>query len=144
MSYQSPVDQARQRAHMPRGTETILETRTLTTAHRRLAQLLRPGLMVLDVGCGTGAMTWGMAEAVAPGGLAVGVDVHPGLLVQARRTHGSIPGLAFTCGDVYALPCRDAFDVVTAARVLQWLAHPLDALRALMAATKPGGRVVVI
>ena len=80
MSPQSPVDQARQRAHMPRGTEALLDTRTLTTAHRRLAQLLWPSLMVLDVGCGTGAMTRGIAEAVAPGGLAVGVDVHAGLL----------------------------------------------------------------
>jgi len=144
MPHQPPTDQARQRAHMPRGTEVILDTRTLTTAHRRLAQLLRPGLTVLDVGCGTGAMTRGMAEAVAPGGLAVGIDVHPGLLAQARRAHGDVPGLAFTRGDAYCLPCRDAFDVVTAARVLQWLAHPLEALRALMAATTPGGRVVVL
>ena len=144
MSHQSPVDRARQRAHMPRGTETILDTRTLATAHRRLAQLLRPGLLVLDVGCGTGAMTRGMAEAVAPDGLAVGVDVHAGLLAQAYHTHGSVPGLAFTRGDVYSLPCRGVFDVVTAARVLQWLAHPLEALRALMAATKPGGSVVVL
>jgi len=43
MSHQSPVDQARQRARMPRGTAIILDTRTLTTAHRRLAQLLRLG-----------------------------------------------------------------------------------------------------
>lgn len=144
MSYQPPVDQARQRAYMPRGTEAILDTRTLHTAHRRLAQLLRSGLAVLDVGCGTGAMTRGMAAAVAPGGLAVGVDIHPGLLAQARRAHGGVPGLAFTRGDIYRLPYRDAFDVVTAARVLQWLAHPLDALRALVAATAPGGRVVIL
>src|SRR6058998_1566553 len=111
MPQQLSTDQARQRAHMPHGTAAILDTRTLTTAHRRLAQLLRPGLMVLDVGCGTGAMTRGMAEAVAPGGLAVGVDVHPGLLAQAYRTHGSVPGLAFTYGDADHLPCRDVFDV---------------------------------
>jgi ubiquinone/menaquinone biosynthesis C-methylase UbiE len=85
-----------------------------------------------------------MAEVVAPDGLAVGLDIHAGLLAQAYRTHGSIPGLAFALGDVYNLPCRDICDVVTAARVLQWLASPLEALRAMRAAAKPGGWVVTL
>src|SRR5262245_56932214 len=122
---------------MPHGTAAILDTRSLATAHRRLAQFLRPGLTVLDVGCGTGAITLGMAEAVAPDGLTVGLDIHAGLLAQAYRVHGSVPGLVFALGDVYNLPCRDICDVVTAARVLQWLASPLEALRAMRAATKP-------
>jgi SAM-dependent methyltransferase len=81
---------------------------------------------------------------VAPDGLAVGLDIHAGLLALAQRAHGSVPGLAFTLGDAYNLPCRDIFDVVTAARVLQWLAHPLAALRAMRAAAKPGGCVVTL
>ena len=144
MPQQLSTDQARQRAHMPQGTAAILDTRTLATAHRRLAQLLRPGFIVLDVGCGTGAVTRGIAEAVAPDGLAVGLDIHAGLLAQAGRMHGRVPGLAFALGDAYNLPCRDTFDVVTAARVLQWLAHPLEALRAMRAAAKPGGCVVTL
>ena len=76
-------------------------------------------------------MTRGIAEAVAPDGLAVGLDIHVGLLAQAWRAHSRVPGLAFVLGDAYNLPCRDIFDVVTAARVLQWLAHPLAALRAM-------------
>jgi ubiquinone/menaquinone biosynthesis C-methylase UbiE len=138
------LDQARQRAHMPHGTATILDSRTLATAHRRLAQLLHTGLRVLDVGCGTGAVTRGIAEAVAPDGLAVGLDINAGLLAQASRVYGSIPGLAFAMGDIYTLPCRDVWDVVTAARVLQWLASPLQALRAMRAAVKPGGWVVTL
>jgi ubiquinone/menaquinone biosynthesis C-methylase UbiE len=144
MPQQPSVDQARQRAHMPHGTAAILDTRTLATAHRRLAQLLRPGLTVLDVGCGTGAVTRGIAEAVAPDGLALGLDIHAGLLAQAHRAPGRVPSLAFALGDAYNLPCRDTFDVVTAARVLQWLAHPLEALRAMRAAAKPGGRAVTL
>jgi 2-polyprenyl-3-methyl-5-hydroxy-6-metoxy-1,4-benzoquinol methylase len=100
--------------------------------------------MVLDVGCGTGAITRGIAEAVAPDGLAVGLDVHAGLLAQACRAHRQVTGLAFVAGDVYRLPCCARFDVVTAARVLQWLAHPAAALRTLVAATRPGGRVIVL
>jgi ubiquinone/menaquinone biosynthesis C-methylase UbiE len=144
MFQQLPLDQARQRAHMPQGTATILDSRTLATAHRRLAQLLRPGLTVLDVGCGTGAVTLGIAGAVAPDGLAVGLDLHAGLLAQACRAHGNVSGLAFVLGDTYNLPCRSIFDVVTAARVLQWLAHPLEALQTMRAVAKPGGCVVTL
>jgi ubiquinone/menaquinone biosynthesis C-methylase UbiE len=126
------------------GGPSILNTRSLATGHRRLAELLRPGLRVLDVGCGPGAITRGIAEAVAPGGRAVGLDLHERLVDEARRTHAGVPGLTFEVCDVYDLPYREQFDIVTAARVLQWLARPLDALRMMVRATKPGGRVVVL
>jgi ubiquinone/menaquinone biosynthesis C-methylase UbiE len=135
---------AEYRAHMPEGTQRILNARSLQTAPRRLAALLRPGLTVLDLGCGTGAITRDIAAAVTPHGQVVGVDVNAALIAEARRVHGALPGLTFEVYDVYTLPFRAAFDVVSAARVLQWLAHPLDALRMLVAATKPGGQVVIL
>lgn len=46
---QPPKDPARRRAHMPEGASGILNTRSLATAHRRLVELLQPGLIVLDV-----------------------------------------------------------------------------------------------
>jgi SAM-dependent methyltransferase len=58
--------------------------------------------------------------------------------------HEAVSGLAFEVCGVYTLPFRAAFDLVSAARVLQWLAHPLDALRMLVTATKPGGQVVIL
>lgn len=135
---------AHRRADQPVETTGILDARSLHTSHRRLAELLRPGLAVLDVGCGTGAITRGIAEAVGPYGRAVGVDVSPELIVKARQLHGEVPGLAFEVADVYHLAYQEAFDIVTAARVLQWLADPLAALRKMVTATKPGGRVVVL
>lgn len=129
---------------MPAGTAAILDARSLPTAHRRLAALLRPGLAVLDVGCGTGAITRGIAERVAPGGRAVGVDVNAPFIEAARRAHGRVPGLTFEVADAYRLPFDGAFDIVTAARVLQWLAAPLAALRGMARAAKPGGMVLVL
>jgi len=129
---------------MPEGTSAILDTRSLATAHRRLAALLRPGLAVLDVGCGTGAITRGIAEAVGHEGRVVGVDVNAAMIDKARAAHGALAGLSFEVADAYTLPSDGAFDIVTAARVLQWLADPAAALRAMTAAARRGGRVVVL
>lgn len=138
-------DVATHRAGMPHGTGAILDTRSLATDHRRLAALIRPGISVLDVGCGTGAITRGIAESQGSHVVrVVGVDVNAGFIDEARRRHAHVPGLAFEVADAYALPWPAAFDIVTAARVLQWLARPADAVRAMAAAVKPGGRVVVL
>jgi SAM-dependent methyltransferase len=45
---------------------------------------LKPGMRVLDAGCGTGEMLGWLAEAVAPGGLALGIDPSNTHLVAAR------------------------------------------------------------
>jgi SAM-dependent methyltransferase len=125
---------------MPPGTAGILDRRSLTTSHRRLAALLRPGLRVLDVGCGTGAITRGIAEAVRPSGRGVGVDVNADLIARAVPA----PHLSFVVADADALPFSAVFDVVTAARILQWLRDPRRALASMVAATRPGGRVLVL
>lgn len=121
-----------------------LDRRTLARDHRRLAALLRPGMHVLDIGCGTGAITVGIAQAVAPGGSVVGLDRDATLLDRARAQHAAVSGLRFVEGDVLALDGPDRFDVVTAARALQWIDHPDDALARMATATRPGGWVVVL
>jgi len=137
-------DTARQRADMPLGTRDILNTRSLQTSHRRLAKVLRPGVTVLDVGCGTGAITRGIAQAVQPQGQVVGIDVNSRLIQEARQTHSDLPNVAFEVGDISEVAWRERFDVVTASRVLQWLATPLEALRQMVTAAKPGGVVIVL
>ena len=97
---------------MPEGTQRILNARSLQTAHRRLAALLRPGLTVLDLGCGTGAITRDIAAAVTPHRRVVGVDVNAALIEEARRVHGAVSGLSFEVCDVYHLPYQERFDVV--------------------------------
>jgi ubiquinone/menaquinone biosynthesis C-methylase UbiE len=129
---------------MPSGTQTILNARSLATAHQRLAALLKPGMLVLDVGCGTGAITRGIAAAVAPHGRVLGLDVHAALVGEAARAHRHTPGLSFAVSDVYSLPCAAAFDIVSAARVLQWLAQPQIALHQMAASAKPGGTIIVL
>ena len=69
----------------------ILSRRTLQADHRRLAAVLRPGMSVLDAGCGTGAITADIARMVGPEGHVLGIDRDESLLVQARQEHHAIP-----------------------------------------------------
>ena len=61
---------------------------------------LRPGMRLLDVGCGPGSITVGLAERVAPGE-AVGIDVQAALVERARAAARGIPNLRFEVSDVY-------------------------------------------
>ena len=129
---------------MPTGSERFLNTRSLRGDHRRLDALLEPGMSVLDVGCGAGAITRGIAEAVGPEGRVVGIDISEELLALALQSHAEPANLSFEIADVTRHHYRDEFDVVTAARVLQWLADPGAALAAMVAAAKPGGQIIVL
>ncbi|HEY3759738.1 MAG TPA: class I SAM-dependent methyltransferase [Solirubrobacteraceae bacterium] len=136
---------ATHRAQMPSGTERFLDARSLADAHRRLAELLRPGMTVLDVGCGTGAITEGIAQAVAPGGAVVGVDVSKELIARAQARAERHANLSFELADLSSLAHQARrFDVVTAARMLLWLADPRAAVAALASVARPGGIVVVL
>ncbi|WP_258954146.1 MULTISPECIES: methyltransferase domain-containing protein [Priestia] len=135
-------DTAMERAKLTK--TAVIDTRTLENSHKRLAELLKPGMTVLDVGCGTGAITSGIAELVGPNARVVGVDNNPILIEKARQTYKDLPGLSFEIADIYNLPFYGEFDIVTSARVLQWLSKPKDALNQMIQSTKENGRVLVL
>jgi SAM-dependent methyltransferase len=122
----------------------IFDRRTLWTDHRSLVDLLAPGMSVLDVGCGTGSITRGIAEAVGPGGDVVGIDRDGGLLEHARVHGAGLRNLRFEAGDATRLDYASRFDVVTTARTLQWIADPGSAVRHMARAARPGGWLVVL
>jgi ubiquinone/menaquinone biosynthesis C-methylase UbiE len=122
----------------------VLDRRTLKRDHRVLAELLRPGMAVLDVGCGTGAITRGIADAVGPTGTVVGVDRDRSLIDRARSSHSEISNLQFIEGDVTLLDFDARFDIATAARTLQWVADVPAALRGMARSVTPDGMLVIL
>jgi ubiquinone/menaquinone biosynthesis C-methylase UbiE len=102
---------------------------------------LRPGMKLLDCGCGPGAITLGLAEVVAPGEV-VGVDIEQSQvdLARARTAESGIANARFEVGSIYSLPFPDeTFDAVFAHAVLEHLQEPIKALRGALRVLKPGG-----
>jgi ubiquinone/menaquinone biosynthesis C-methylase UbiE len=106
---------------------------------------LQPGMTLLDCGCGPGAITLGLAEAVAPGQV-VGVDREPSMVARAcalAKEH-QVAHVRFQVGDLCDLPFpASAFDAVFTCAVLEHLADPVQALREIGRVLKPGGTVGV-
>jgi SAM-dependent methyltransferase len=121
--------------------EAELVLRTASQEAAFLLRFLRPGMRVLDVGCGAGSITLGLAEAVAPGEM-VGVDLQPSQVEQARAL-GAVRGVRnvrFEVADVYRLPFPDgSFDAVFAHAVLMHLREPVRALVEVRRVLRPGG-----
>ncbi len=105
---------------------------------------LRPGLSVLDCGCGTGDMLALIAKVVAPG-QACGGDLSEVMLREAqRRTEPSTANLRFQRMDVQALPFPDgSYDRVIATQLLVHVPQPQTALQEMCRVTKPKGRVTI-
>ncbi|QIP16619.1 methyltransferase domain-containing protein [Spirosoma aureum] len=135
---------ATERATMPAAYNPVLERRTVENANQNLLKYLRPGLSVLDVGCGSGAITRSIAEKVGPTGRILGIDPNDKLIEQARQNSGSLPGLDFRQGDIYTFDTDERFDLITIARTLQWLADPKAALINMKRFVKPGGYLSVL
>ena len=85
---------------------------------------------MLDLGCGPGSITLGLAEAVDPGEV-VGVDFQPSQVAQAQSlssAHG-VMNARFEVGDVYRLPFAEgSFDAAFANTLLMHLRQPIRAL----------------
>lgn len=99
------------------------------------------GQQVLDVACGTGALTTAVARRVAPGGAAIGLDANPQMLAVARRKHA---GIEWHDGRAESLPFADAsFDAVVSQFGLMFFDDRVAALREMWRVLRPGGRLAV-
>ncbi len=114
-----------------------LETQARFVAPWSLAQFdASPGMRVLDLGTGIGAMAQELADRFA-GITLVGLDRSAAQLAAARARH---PVAEYVQGDATAMPFEDAsFDRVHASWLLEHVPEPLDVVREVRRVLKPGG-----
>lgn len=109
---------------------------TRTHLYRR-ANLLR-ARRVLDVGCGTGAVTEEIATRTR--GALVGLDLDPDMIAFARQRQGRV---TYQLGDAHALPFpTDSFEVTTCHFVLMWCHDAHQVAREMVRVTRPGGTIL--
>ena len=112
---------------------------------RRLVELagVAPGERVLDVGCGSGAVTFAATTAVGPDGEVVGIDIAPGMVRRATEAAAErgVTNVSFRVGDAEAPDVEGPFDVVLAGLVVFFLPDPMTGLRAYRGLLRDGGRL---
>jgi ubiquinone/menaquinone biosynthesis C-methylase UbiE len=102
---------------------------------------VRKGDRVLDVACGTGALTVAAADIVGLAGSVVGLDASPEMLSVARRKPVPVEWLE---GRAEALPLPDnAFDAVVSQFGFMFFEDKPQALREMVRVLRPGGRLAV-
>ena len=104
---------------------------------KMLSSHLKPGMTVLELGCGTGYFTRELARSGAD---VVAIDVSPELL-KVARANTSAPNVQYQIQNAYALSYSErVFDSVVGSSVLHHL-EIKEALRDIYRVLKPGGTI---
>jgi ubiquinone/menaquinone biosynthesis C-methylase UbiE len=99
--------------------------------------------LVLDVACGPGVLSTGLAPFVAH---VTGIDLTPGMLAEAREAQVKLglENLAWVEGDAADLPFVDGcFSLVVSSAAFHHFERPLDVLGDMARVCRSGGKVVV-
>ncbi len=107
----------------------------------------QPGEAVLDIACGTGLVTFPLAQAVTATGRVVATDISQAMVdiverEARRRGHHHVEAFRADAEALGTLP-DNTFDLVTCALGFMYFPEPDLALKEIHRVLKPGGRLVV-
>jgi ubiquinone/menaquinone biosynthesis C-methylase UbiE len=111
------------------------------TEHALRLAGLRPGMRILDVGCGPGDVSFIAARLVGRTGSVLGVDAAPEMidLARARASEQGLSAVHFKQAAIDAITLDEPVDAVIGRLILMHLPNPAAALRHLRAFVRPGG-----
>ena len=111
---------------------------------------LKPGELVVDLGCGGGLDVFLAAQKVGPTGKAIGIDMTPEMIALARRNAANGPGgqpvqnVEFHLATIDKIPLPDASaDVIVSNCVINLAPDKTAVYREMYRVLKPGGRAAI-
>jgi SAM-dependent methyltransferase len=105
----------------------------------------RGGERVIDVGCGSGAVSMAAAEKIGPTGHVLGIDVSGPMLARARQAVPKGMAVEFVLADATVYPFETAsFDLLVSRFGVMFFAEPARSFANLRKALKSGGRLAFV
>lgn len=131
---------------LPEIYEHVFVPATMRPWAYRLVDLLelKPGRRILDVACGTGAVTCLLAERNANNGRIIGYDLSPEMLAIARAKK-TVSHIEWQLGDASRIPYQDeSFDIVTCQFALMFFEDRVAVLREMYRVLASAGQLFVL
>jgi ubiquinone/menaquinone biosynthesis C-methylase UbiE len=125
---------------------TMMASRVATERAAFTLPFLRDGMHLLDVGCGPGSLSVGLAEAVAPHGELLGYDTESSQVRTAQATclASGIVNARFEVASAYELPVKDeTIEVYFSHAMFEHLSRPDRALAEAYRVLRPGGALAI-